>query len=312
MPLPDDYLKYPHRGHNMDHDRYAWSDMYARKPLQWPNGAKVALWVTPLLQWFPLDGTGKPFRAPGSLTMPFPDFRHYTLRDYGNRIGIFRILDVLDDLKIPASAAVNAVIAERHPSLIQELVSRNIEIIAHGLDMDTVHHSGLTAEAEGAIVAKTLKILRQASGQPVTGWLSPGRAQSFATPDILAAHGVTYACDWANDDLPYAMQTTSGSFYAMPYAQETDDRTVMLDFHHTEDDWLAQVKDRFDVMYRESERYGGRVVSIPLHAWVSGVAYRIGKVREALEYMMGHDGVWAATGADILESFRAQEAGPRG
>lgn len=307
MPLPDDHLVYPHRGHGMDHDRYQWSDMFGRKPVAWPNKARVALWVTPIAQWFPLDMTGKPFRAPGGLTMPFPDFRHYTNRDYGNRVGIFRILDVLEALKLPASAAVNAVIAERYPALIRELVSRNIEIVAHGLDMDHVHHSGLTPEAEGRIVARALATLRQASGQAVTGWLSPGRAQSFATPDILAANGVAYACDWANDDLPYAMRTASGPLYAMPFAQETDDRTVMLDFHHTEDDWLAQVKDRFDVLYRESERFGGRIVSIPLHAWVSGVPYRIGKVREALEYMLGHDGVWAATGADILAAFRKSD-----
>ena len=92
----------------------------------------------------------------------------------------------------------------------------------------------------------------------------------------------------------------------MPFAQETDDRTVMLDFHHTEDDWLAQVKDSFDVMLRESREYGGRVMSLPLHAWVAGVPYRIGVVRQALEYMLGHDGVWAATGSDILAAFRQQ------
>ena len=304
MALPDDYLIYPHRRHGMDHDRYGWSDLFQRKPVTWPNGARVALWVTPILQWFPLNMAGKPFRAPGGLTMPYPDYRNYTQRDYGNRVGIFRILDVLDGLKLPASAPVNAAIAERYPSLIAELTARGIEIIAHGLDMDHVHHSGLTSEAESEIVGRALRILREASGQPVTGWLSPGRAQSFATPDILTANGVAYCCDWANDDMPYAMRTVSGPLMAMPFAQETDDRTVMLDLHHTEDDWLAQMKDRFDLLYREAERHGGRIVSVPLHAWVSGVPYRIGLVREALEYMLRHSGVWAATGADILAAFR--------
>ena len=279
--------------------------MFERPPVRWRNGARVALWVMPILQWFPLNTTGKPFRAPGGLTMPFPDLRHYTNRDYGNRVGIFRILELLDELKIPASAAVNAAIAERYPALLRELVSRKIEIVAHGLDMEQVHHSGMSQEAEAALVTRALGILRQTSGQKVTGWLSPGRAQSFATPDILAANGVSYACDWANDDMPYRMRTVSGELYAMPLAQETDDRTVMLELHHTEDDWLRQVMDRFDVLYREAERHGGRIVSIPLHAWVAGVPYRVGVVHEALARMLAHDGVWAATGADILADFRA-------
>jgi allantoinase len=308
MPLPDDHLHYPHRAHGMDHDRYGWSDLFERKPVEWPNGARIALWVCPILQWFPLNMSNKPFLAPGGLTMPYPDYRHYTNRDYGNRVGIFRILDVLAELKLPASVAMNSAVAERYPSLVAELLTHDLEIVAHGQDMGTLHHSGLSAEDEGLIVARALATLREASGQPVTGWLSPGRSQSFATPDILAANGITYACDWANDDMPYAMRTASGPLYAMPFAQETDDRTVMLDFHHTEDDWLAQIKDRFDVLYRESNRYGGRVVSVPLHAWVAGVPYRIGKVREALDYMLGHDGVWGATGAEILAAYR-QSAG---
>lgn len=147
--------------------------------------------------------------------------------------------------------------------------------------------------------------MREASGQAVTGWLSPGRSQSFATPDILAANGVAYACDWANDDMPYPMRTANGPLWAMPLAQETEDRTVLLDFPHTEDDWLLQLKDRFDTLYREADRFGGRIVSVPLHAWVAGVPYRIGIVREALSYMLGHGAVWAATGADILAAFQS-------
>lgn len=296
----------------MDHDRYGWSDLFARRPVRWPNGARVALWVTPILQWFPLNASAKPFRAPGGLTMPYPDLRHYTSRDYGNRVGIFRILDVLAELGIKGSVATNAAVAERYPALVREVVAAGHEVVAHGLDMNHLHHGGLSAEEEGAIVARTLALLRERSGQPVMGWLSPGRAQSHATPDLLAAHGVAYVCDWANDDMPYRMRTASGSLVAMPLAQETDDRTVLLDFHHTEDEWLAQVRDRFDVLYREAARHGGRVVSIPLHAWVAGVPYRIAIVREALAYMAGHEGVWAATGAEILEAYLASEEAPHG
>ncbi len=304
MPLPPDYLEYPERSHGMDHDRYGWSHLFDRPPVAWPGGARIALWIMPAVQWFPLDASAKPFRAPGGLTMPYPDTRHYTSRDYGNRVGIYRILDALDRRGLPASFAVNAAVAERYPTLLQALAGPRREIVAHGVDAGRVHHSGLTPEAETAMVRHTLQVLRQASAQKVTGWLSPGRAQSFATPDVLAAEGVEYACDWANDDMPYAMRTATGRLYAMPLAQETDDRTVLLEFRHTEDSWLQQVRDRFDVLYRESARYGGRVMSLPLHAWVMGTPSRISYLREALDYMLGHDGVWPATGAEILAAFR--------
>lgn len=306
MPLPDDHLRYPRRGHHMDHDLYAWSDLFDRPKVAWPGGARVALWVAPLLQWFPIDSTGKPFRAPGALTMPYPDYRHYTNRDYGNRVGIFRILDVMAELGIRGSVATNAAVAERYPGLVKEVVGRGHEILAHGLDMDHLHYGGMPEDEEADLVRRSLAILRSASGQPVTGWLSPGRSQSHATLRLLAENGVTYACDWANDDMPFQFSTAKSQIWAMPFAQETDDRTVMLDFKHTEDSWLQQVKDRFDILYREAGAHGGRIVSIPLHAWVAGVPYRIGAVREALSYMMGHEGVWAATGAEILDAFAAQ------
>lgn len=310
MSLPENYLSYSQRHHGMDHERYGWSDLFERKPVRWPNKARVALWVMPILQWFPLNMTAKPFRAPGGLTMPFPDFRHYTNRDYGNRVGIYRILRLLDDLKIPASVALNAAIAERYPSLIRELLSHDVEIVAHGQDMGKVHHSGLSREDEHTLIRDALETLRTATGQNVSGWLSPGRAQSYNTPDLLASNGVRYSCDWANDDMPYAMNVSQGTHYAMPMSYEADDRMVMLDFHQNEIEWLQQIKDRFDVLYRESEQYGGRVISVPLHAWVAGVPYRIGRVREALEYMMSHEGVWAATGSDILSAFvESQGAG---
>jgi allantoinase len=310
MPLPDDHLAYAHRRHGMDHDLYPWSDLLDRPRVAWPEGARVALWVAPLVQWFPIDGSGKPFRAPGGLTMPFPDLRHYTNRDYGNRVGIFRLLDAMADLGIRGSVMANAAVARRYPALIREIVAAGHEIVAHGLDMEHVHHGGLPEADERAIVADALAILRDASGQAVTGWLSPGRSQSHATLGILASQGIAYSCDWANDDMPFVMATPAGPIHAMPFAQETDDRTVMLDMKQTEDSWLEQVRDRFDVLYRETATGGGRVMSVPLHAWVAGVPYRIGAVREALAYCLGHEGVWAATGAEILSAFQASTAAP--
>ncbi|MES5099227.1 polysaccharide deacetylase family protein [Agrobacterium sp. BA1120] len=305
MSMPEDYLKYPARRYGMDHDRYAWSDMFSRKPIAWPDGARIALSIVTHVQHFPLDMPSKPFKAPGALSMPYPDFRYYTNRDYGNRIGIFRVLKLLAEKELEASFAINGVIAKRYPALIDAVVRGGHEIIAHGLDMGKVHHSGLGEDEENAIIAEALSLLREASGQKVEGWLSPGRAQGFNTPDLLARNGVAYSLDWANDDLPYEMQTKNGSLLAMPMAYETDDRVVADEYFQSEAEWVQQVKDRFDVLYRESAQYGGRVMSLPLHSWVSGMPYRVEYLREALDYILSHEGVWNAPAGDICAAFRA-------
>lgn len=306
MSMPDSYLDYPMRRYGMDHDRYDWSDLFQRKPVAWPQGARVALSIVTHVQHFPLDMPAKPFKAPGALSMPYPDFRYFTNRDYGNRIGVFRILRLLADRGLPSSFAVNGCLATRCPALLKAIVADGHEIIAHGLDMGKLHHSGLAPEAEEALIGETLSLLRDATGQAVEGWLSPGRAQGFNTPDLLAKHGITYGLDWANDDLPYEMRTTHGPLLSVPLAYETDDRVVADEYFQSEAEWAQQVKDRFDVLYRESAEFGGRVMSIPLHSWVTGMPYRIKFLDEVLAHILSHDGIWTAPTGQIAAAFRAQ------
>ena len=180
MSVPPDYLKYAHRRYGMDHDRYIWSALPRRKKVNWPGGARVALWIVPALEWFPLDMKGKPFKPPGALVTAYPDLRHYTLRDYGNRVGIFRVMKALERFGMRASVAVNAAVAVRHPSLIKACVDRGWEVIANGLDMDHMHYEGLPKDEERELVEDSLAILRRVSGQKVRGWLSPARSESFS------------------------------------------------------------------------------------------------------------------------------------
>ena len=307
MTISDDYLDYANRRYGMDHDRYDWSMLTDRKPVHWPNKARVALWVVPALEWFPLDMQGKPFKPPGAMQTAYPDLRHYTLRDYGNRVGIFRIMQALERHGIRASVAVNAAVATRYPSLLKACVDRNWEVIANGQDMDHLHHGGLSREAEQALIANTLQTLRAASGQAVRGWLSPAKSESTATLDLLQAAGVDYVCDWVNDDMPYPMRTAGGPLHAMPHPVDIDDYTILVQNHHTEDDFRDQLCDQFDVLYRESQTQGGRVMAIALHPWVIGQPYRIRALEEALTHIMGHAGVWPATGSEILDAWTAAQ-----
>ena len=305
--MPASYLQYDKRRYGMDHDRYAWSQLHTRAKVQWPKDARVALWVIPALEWFPLDMKGKPFKPPGAMVTSYPDLRHYTLRDYGNRVGIFRIMKALEARGIKASVATNAAVAVRYPALIKACVDKGWEILANGLDMDHLHYEGLAVEEEQRLITTSLEILRRVSGQTVRGWLSPAKSESFATPDLVAASGCDYLCDWVNDDMPYAFTTKSGTVTAMPHPCDIDDYQILINNHHTEDDFRDALIDHFDVLYREAAHSGGRVMAVSLHPWITGQPYRIAALEQALDHIMSRRGVWAATGAEIADAWKGQQ-----
>lgn len=293
--ISDEYLKYPKRRYGMDHGRYDWSILPRRKAVAWPGGARIALWITVALQWFPLDMKGQPFKPPGALQTAYPDLRHYTLRDYGNRVGIFRVMQALERHGIRASAAMNGAVALRYPSLLAEIQSRGWEIVAHGLDMDHLHYEGMADEP--SLISQTLQALPK-----VRGWLSPAKSESHRTLDLLAAAGIEYVCDWVNDDMPYPI----GALHAMPHPADIDDYQILVNNHHGEDEFRDQVTDQFDLLYEEAAAQGGRIMAISLHPWVIGQPYRIGALESALAHIMRHPGVWPATGAEILDAWKAQ------
>ncbi len=306
MSLPDDYLSYPLRRHGMDQDRYDWAMAPERKPIAWPGGARIALWVVPALEFFPLDQPAQPFRAPGGMVTPYPDLRHYTLRDYGNRVGVFRVFKALDRLGIKATVAINAKVAERYPFLVGEVTRRGWEVMAYGVDMGRLHYGGMAIGEETAQVEDALAIVRAASGQPVTGWLSPAKSQSMNTLDLIAARGIEYVADWIGDDMPFPLRTESGEITSLPLSHEIDDQTIMHHYQHSEAQFLEAVRDQFDVLYRESSPEDGRLMTLAIHPWMSGQPHRIGFLERALEHLIGHDGVWTATGAEIVEAYRKQ------
>jgi allantoinase len=307
MSVPPDHLQYPKRRYGMDHERYQWSMLPRRKKIAWPQGKKIALLVVPALEWFPLDMKGKPFKPPGAMMTAYPDLRHYTLRDYGNRVGIFRLMKALDRLGIRASVAVNAAVAARHPSLIKACADRGWEIVAGGVDMDHLHYGGLAEAEERAQIETTLATLRHASGQPVRGWLAPARSESFATLDLVAAAGVDYVFDWVNDDMPYAVKAAGRTIHAMPLPNDLDDYTILVQNRHSEDAYAHQLIDQFEVLRAEAATQGGRILALPLHPWVVGQPFRIGALEEALGHVVASNDVWPATAAEILDVFRKQE-----
>lgn len=307
MGLPESYFTYPHRRYGMDHDWYEWSMLPRRLAVEWPEGARIALWVTVALEFFPLDQPAEPFRAPGGMVTPYPDLRHYTLRDYGNRVGVFRVFKILDELGISPSVAFNSKVSERYTHLMAEVVRRDWEVVANGVDMGRLHYGGLARDAEAALVDESFGVLREMSGQPVGGWWSPARSESMNTLELVAERGGRYVCDWYNDDMPYPMSTAGGPLHSMPLSYELDDQTIQVQYHQTEAEFAEQLGDGMRVLYDESAEQGGRILSIVIHPWVSGQPHRIGALARALQAIVDHDGVWAASGTRILDVFESQQ-----
>lgn len=307
MALDDKHLLYPQRSYGMDHDRYDWSVLDQRQQVVWPQGAKLALWVNVSLQFFPLDQKGEPFVSPGGMSMPYPDLRHFTLRDYGNRVGIYRFLKAFDAYGIKPTFAMNTRLAERTPSLLERIMQRGDEILCHGWDMDHLHYGGMTRADEAELVQKSLGRLRELTGQPITGWISPARNESENTPELLRSNGIEYFCDWVNDDMPYAFRTDEGQLIAMPLSNELEDRFVLMNNLHSEQSWLEQVCDACDFLLEEAESQGGRILALNIHPWMLGQPHRIGKLEQALEYITGKSSVWSAGGSEIMRAWRAQQ-----
>ena len=306
MGLGEPYLSYPHRRYGMDHNWYEWSELHKRPHVSWPNGARVAVWVTVALEFFPLNQPSAPFKAPGGMVTPYPDLRHYTLRDYGNRVGVFRVFKVLEQLGITPTVSFNSKVAERYPRLMDEVVRREWEVMANGVDMGRLHHNGLSRDEEVALIDESLSVLREASRQPVAGWWSPARSESSNTLELIAERGVRYVGDWYNDDMPYAMTTAGGPLHSMPLSFELDDQTVQFQYKQSEVQFAEQVEDAMRVLHDESAENGGRLLSVVIHPWMSGQPHRIAALSRALSTVMGFEGAWSASGAQILEAFEAQ------
>ncbi len=307
MTWQDDYVRYGRRRAGMEHGRYDYSNLFARKPLTWPGGARVALWIVPTVQFYPMNMTPKPFMPIGGMERPQPDYWNYTLRDYGNRIGIFRIFRALAERNLKASVAVNSRAAERYPAIMREIKRNAWEVLGHGVDMGKLHYDGLPSAEEEHLISTSLASLRRITGQAVTGWLSPVQAESFDTPDLLVKHGIDYVCDWGNDDLPYRLATKTGTLHAMPQALEIADTRLFHTYKHRNEDVVEELLDHFRLLYREAEKHGGRIVSLSLTPWLIGVPHRIGVLEQALDSMLRHEGVWPATSGEILAAVKQQQ-----
>ena len=304
MTLDPTYLAYDRRRRGMDHDLYRWSNLFDRPAAPWPG---VAVWIVVSLEWFPIVPSDTPFRAPGHMQTAYPDFRHYTARDYGTRVGVYRLLDAFAKVGVKASFATNAAVAERCPQLIADVVRAGHEIVAHSTDMNGTIASGLDEVAECALIATSLDTLERVIGSRPRGWLSIARSQSWNTPRLLAAAGVAYMCDWVNDEMPFTVTTPAGMIVNMPLNHELGDRQILTTQQQSVDSYAEQIRDA--CLWLESEAYvhGGRLLPLALTPYISGLPHRIGTIERTLDWLAARPDTWFATGAEIVDSWRSRD-----
>lgn len=298
MPLPDEHLIYPHRQYGMDQSLYGWRPVGERPPGRWPGDRSVAAMIVMPIEWHMLDPTGKPFKHPGAMQTPWPDLRHYTTRDYGPRIGAFRLLRALRDAGLKATVPVNAVALERYRPLIEAILEDGHEIAAHGWSTDAIHHSGLSEDEERALVLRTREAFAKA-GQTPRVWMSPARQQSFRTLELIAESGFDVCLDWEQDEVPVEMATAAGSVHAVPLMNELDDRTLLIDRRQTEDAWADQVLESAAFLKADAGEADRRVLGFTLTSYVAGQPFRMHAVRRLLAGLAADPAVWSATASEI-------------
>ena len=301
MPLPPNYLTYPTRHYGQDIARYDWRMSIDRPHIVWPGGKAVAALIIVPLEFFMLNPLGNPFKHPGAMVTPYPDLRHYTSRDYGNRVGVFRILKALKAAGLRATFPVNAVLLDKKRPLIDAVIADGHEIAAHGLDTDNIHWGGIDPSFEADYLAKTRAAFSAAGLTPRT-WMSPARQQSEATPDLIKAAGFDVCLDWESDSVPWAMRTDSDPLMCVPNASELDDRKILIEQRQSEAEWRDQVLAARDLLVEEAPRFGGQVLSFTLTPYVSGQPFRMWALREVLAALSSDATVWSATASEIADA----------
>lgn len=304
MSLDPGYLDYSRRGHGYDHDLYPWSALKDRPPVAWPVGS-VAVWVCVSLEWFPILPNDTPFRAPGHMQTAYPDYRHYTSRDYGTRIGFYRLLDAFAKAGVKASVACNAAIAERYPYVIADILAAGHEIVAHSTDMNGTIASGLAVADERALIAASLDTLERVSGTRPSGWLSIARSESWNTYRLLREAGLVYTCDWVNDELPYRF---TNRLVNLPLNHELSDRQIVAVQQQSADSYAQQIRDAFNFLAGEAAAQGGGRM-LPLHVtpYIIGLPYRIAAFEALLADLARRSEAWFAPGGAIVEAWTAQQ-----
>ena len=285
-------------------DRLSYSALPHRPPVAWPGGARLALWVVPNIEHYEYLPQQVRVRDPWP-RVPHPDILGYGLRDYGNRVGVWRLMEVFDRLGIRCTVSLSMAVLEMYPEIAQAMIQRRWELMSHGL-YNTRYHWNLSPEEERAEIQHCQSIHRRVTGRDFAGWFSPAASNTLHTPDLVAEAGIRYLCDLYHDDQPTWVNLREdlhpARLVSLPYSMEVNDSICWRRGMEGEA-FARKIVDEFDTLYAE----GGRVMCVAVHPFIMGQPHRIAHLERALAHVLQHPGVWCATGEEIVEAWLAQQ-----
>lgn len=294
---------------------YDFVPMPQRKPLKWPNGARVAMIITLNLEYWDLTKDDpKTYYAGGPAILPDPlpgniaDFPNYTWREYGHRVGVWRLMDLFEKYGVKLSATMNARLAIERWEIIKAALDLGWELVAHNYEQgELLTNYAFQPEKEREIILNTLKVYQEKIGHPSPGWLSSSLRSTPETVEICAEQGLKFFCDLMNDDQPYLIQTRTRPIVSIPYSNEINDFTIYMRRDYTNDEVADLLKDHFDVLYEEG-KHSGRIMNIGLHPHVTGQPYRVKGIEKFLKYALKHTHVWWPRREEIADFYLEHHA----
>jgi peptidoglycan/xylan/chitin deacetylase (PgdA/CDA1 family) len=289
------------------HGRYDYSPITERADYDWPDGKRLAFFIGLNVEHFSFgEGLGHTTTAPGKE----PDVRNHAWRDYGLRVGIWRLFDLFEELGLPASHLVNAAVYDHAPQIIERIRARGDEIIGHGRT-NSESQINLWEDDERRLIADATETIARHEGKGPAGWLGPWIAESEVTLDLLQEAGYRYVMDWPCDDQPIWMKTRSGPLLSMPYPLEINDSPAMLTRRHTAEQFADMAIGQFEEMLRQSAAQP-LVCGISLHTFVVGQPYRLAQLRRILKHIVEHpdaERIWFTRPVDIADHIESLPPG---
>ena len=289
---------------------YDYVPMPARKPLRWPNGKRLALMMTFNLEHWDLTRDGEePYYAGGPPILPDPlpgnvaDYPNYSWREYGQRVGIWRLIDLFDKAGVPATCTMNAKFGMERRQAVDAANERGWELVAHNyVQSELLTDYAFDPDRERAVIRETLKVYRDVVGRPAKGWLSSSLRCTENTSDIIAEEGLIFHTDYLNDDQPYLIQTGAGPIVSIPYSNEVNDFMIYFRRGMSNDQAFEVLRDQFDELYAEGAQ-SGRMMNVGIHPHVWGQPFRVRALRDFIAYAKGFEGVWWAKREEIARWY---------
>lgn len=281
---------------------YDYVPIIDRKPLTLPDNARVAVVPYINIEHFPADIPGTAL-VPGTQQFT-PDPLNYGWRDYGNRVGLWRMMELMDNCGMRGTVCLNADIIREYPRIIDEGKARNWAWIGHGINNAPANFlSAIDEDKERSILKGVLDAMEEAIGRKTKGWLSPFLTHTDNTPNLLEELGVEYLCDYTADDHPFPFKTKGGNLIAVPYTLELNDIPAFQNVGVSSEDFGDMIIDQFDVLYEEGKT-NARIMPICLHTFWVGQPNKFKHLKRAFEYISGHDEIWLTTGDDVNDWYR--------